>query len=403
METNQAEARYIKKRKQRAALVRAAYCLMHLFPIRARKIVFTAFEGDGGYCCNPRYIAEALLRESRQYRLVWLVNDTNRRFPKGIQKAKNTFWRRAYHLATAKVWVDNSRKEYGTQKRKGQVYIQTWHGAIAFKPLGEYRGKSFPEIARLVSKYDSSLIDYVLSNSKWCTEHYPKMLLYDGKIIKTGSPRCDLFFTKRKELYDVVRKRYGLGRKAKIILFAPTFRGGGQKGKRQVFAGIPTLDFGRMKEALERRFQGTWTVFLRLHPQLSAKMKEMPLEGKYGHMVDVSQADDMNEILAAADVLVTDYSSVAFDALCMYMPVFLYMDDLKEYTNERGRLMWDLGELPFPVAESNEELFENICRFDLGMYEDAVRVFLARQEVLEDGRASERVVGLINRISGYCI
>ncbi len=398
--SNQEEEKSIRKRKRKAYMIHHFYHMLRIFPVKKGKIVFTTFEGDGGFCCNPRYIAEELLHRQRsdrdeRYELIWLVNDMKREFPAGIQKVKNTFLNRAYHLATAQVWVDNSRKAYGTAKRKNQLYIQTWHAALEFKAVGMFRGKLFPRIAYLVSRYDSRLADYVLSNSEWCTQRYPKMLLYDGKILKTGSPRCDIFTTKRTELYRSIRERYGIPSDGKVVMFAPTFRGGGQKGKRQVYSEEPTLDFEMLSNTLHEKFGGTWYIFLRLHPQLAAQMEGIPLKNQSEYMVDVSQADDMNEVLAAADVFVTDYSSSAFDAVNMRIPVFLYADDLKEYVEDRGELMWDMKKLPFEVAETNEELRRIIERFEQKGYEDAVGEFLTECGVVEDGKASARVADVI--------
>lgn len=398
--SNQEEEKSIRKRKRKAYMIHHFYHMLRIFPVKKGKIVFTTFEGDGGFCCNPRYIAEELLHRQRsdrdeRYELIWLVNDMNREFPAGIQKVKNTFLNRAYHLATAQVWVDNSRKAYGTAKRKNQLYIQTWHAALEFKAVGMFRGKLFPRIAYLVSRYDSRLADYVLSNSEWCTQRYPKMLLYDGKILKTGSLRCDIFTTKQTELYRSIRERYGIPSDGKVVMFAPTFRGGGQKGKRQVYSEEPTLDFEMLSNTLHEKFGGTWYIFLRLHPQLAAQMEGIPLKNQSEYMVDVSQADDMNEVLAAADVFVTDYSSSAFDAVNMRIPVFLYADDLKEYVEDRGELMWDMKKLPFGVAETNEELREIIRGFEQKGYEDAVGEFLTECGVVEDGKASARVADVI--------
>lgn len=393
----QSEEACIEQRKRKARLTNCIYHMLRIFPVKNNKIVFTTFEGDGGYCCNPRYIAEELLQRNKGFEVVWLVNNMNREFPEGIRKVKNTFLNRAYHLITAKVWVDNSRKAYGTAKRNNQMYIQTWHAAIEFKAVGKFRGKLFPKMAYLVSRYDSKLADYLISNSDWCTKRYPKMLLYDGKILKTGSPRCDIFFTKRDELYKKIRDKYSVPGDARIVTFAPTFRGGSQKGKRQIFSEETTLDFKMLTEALENRFGGTWYVFLRLHPQLAAQISDMPISNKSDHMVDVSQADDMNELLAASDVLITDYSSTAFDAINMYMPVFLYADDLEEYIQERGRLMWNMDRLPFPVAKSNDELGENIRKFDESSYRNEIDKFSKKHGVLEDGHASERVVDMMER------
>jgi CDP-glycerol glycerophosphotransferase len=394
------EGQYINKRKRKAFFTSLAYWLLWALPVKKKKIVFTAFEGAGGYCCNPRYVAEELLKKEDDLELVWLVNNIEKQFPQGIRKVKNTFWRRAYHLATAKVWIDNSRKAYGTRKRKGQLYIQVWHAAIGFKPLGLFRGKLFPKIAYLVSQHDSKLADYVISNSEWCTKLIPDQLIYTGEIIKTGSPRCDIFFNGREDVYRELRKRHKLPQDVKIALFAPTFRGGSQKGNRQVFVEEPTLDFARMTEALEQKFGGTWFVFLRLHPQLAARLEQFPFKNRIANMIDVSQADDMNELAAASDVLITDYSSSVFDVINMYMPVFIYADDLEEYIRERGKLMWDMYSLPFSVAGDNDELVENIDKFDAKQYEEKIDEFSRENEVLEDGCASGKVVNLIENVIG---
>ncbi len=397
MKTLSNEDRYIRKRKWEGYRTNLFYRLLQVFPVKKKKIVFTTFEGAGGYCCNPRYIAEELLKRNKEFEIIWLVNNMEKQFPNGIKKVKNTFLNRAYHLTTAKVWVDNSRKAFGTVKRNSQLYIQTWHAALEFKPVGKFRGKLFPRIAYLVSKYDSKLADYVISNSEWYTKVIPEMLLYDGDIVKTGSPRCDIFMNGRENVYKYMRERYHIQQKVKIALFAPTFRGGSQKGNRQVFVEEPTLDFARMANALEQKFGGTWIIFLRLHPQLAAQLSQFPLKNSIQNMIDVSQADDMNELAAASDVLITDYSSSAFDVINMHMPVFIYADDLEEYTEERGRLMWDMYSLPFSVARDNDELVKNIAEFDAEEYKRKVEEFSQEHGVIEDGHASERVVELIEK------
>ncbi|GLB24138.1 hypothetical protein LXJ15735_03790 [Lacrimispora xylanolytica] len=391
------EEKYIRKRKRECLRTNLIYHLLWIFPVNKKKIVFTTFEGDGGYCCNPRYIAEELLRRKDKFEIVWLVNNMDKQFPDGVKKVKNTFFNRAYHLATAKVWVDNSRKAYGTAKRKSQLYLQTWHAALEFKPVGKFRGKLFPRIAYLVSEYDSKLADYVTSNSEWCTKLYPEMLLYHGNIVKTGSPRCDIFINRREEIYQSIRERYRMPLDAKIVLFAPTFRGGSQKGNRQVFADESTIDFRRLVKALEEKFSGNWFVFLRLHPQLAAQLEQFPLTNGASNIIDVSQADDMNELAAASDALITDYSSSAFDVINMHLPVFLYADDLDDYTEERGKLMWDMYSLPFTVAKDNDELVKNIMEFDVKEYVKKIDSFSEEHGVLEDGHASERVVDMLEK------
>ncbi len=390
---------YIIRRKGKALLHSLPYYICRVLPINQRKVVMWTFECNGGYGCSPRYIAEEILKRNREgktnYQVVWLLNNIEKEFPKEIKKVKNTLWSRAYHLSTAGIWVGNTRTSYGTRKRKKQCYIQTWHSTIAIKPIGKYRGSMFPKMAYLVSKYDSSLIDYVLSGSTWCEHMYRDGLLYQGEMIRTGTPRCDVLFNQRKEKRQEIRKKYHLPKEANILLYAPTFRGGSQKGQRSVSAEEITIDFEQLLMVLEKKFGGEWYIFLRLHPQLAVKKKKAEIQKKSKRLVDVSQMEDMNEIIAGVDIFVTDYSSAIFEGAMAGLPGFIYADDLKEYIHDRGKLFFDIDKLPFPAAFDNEGLIKNILVFDKELYERKWKNFMEETGIFEDGHASERVVDLI--------
>lgn len=393
---------YIAKRKVKAFLHSLAYYVCRIFPVDQKKIVMWTFEGDGGYGCSPKYVAEEILKRNREnrtaYKIVWLVNDVAKEFPGEIEKVKSTLWSRAYHLSTARIWISNTRTFYGTRKRKKQHYIQTWHATICIKPIGKYRGNLLPKMAYLVSAHDSELIDYVLSGSAWCDHMYPDGLIYDGEIIKTGTPRCDVLINQREEKCRQIRREYGLSEDVKIMVYAPTFRGGSQNKSRNINAEEATVDFERLISSLEQRFGGKWYVFLRLHPQLAAEMDQLKTGQTSERFIDVSQRPDMNEIIAGADAFLTDYSSAIFEADMVYIPGFIYADDLQDYIADRGNLFFDMYKLPFPVALDNEELMENILQFDEEKYRKRTEEFMEEMGIFEDGRASERVVELINSI-----
>ena len=392
---NLSEELYILYRRAKAAMSWSVYLACSIFAVRSNKIVFSAFEG-GGYGCNPRYIAEELIRrmhkDGKAYEMVWLVNDVTKKFPKEITPVKNTLWNRAYHLSTAKVWVDNARKNYGTRKRKGQFYMQTWHGQIGIKPVGKLRGKSFSRIAELVTRYDAVMEDCFLINSERCYEVFSKGF-YNEPLRKTGSPRCDVLLGDRKKAKLGVRKKLNLPQNARLCMYAPTFRGGSQAKTRKVFQEEFSLDFQRLRKALERRFQGDWYILLRLHPQLSLRNVRAGLA--VDRCIDISQEDDMYEYLSGIDAFLSDYSSAESEAALMGIPVFVYADDLEDYMGDRGKLLNDMHEFPFPVAKNNDELENNIRSFDEATYHKAVGDFFQRSGLLEDGRASARCVDII--------
>ena len=392
------EQRYIWKRIWKARFQSIPFYLCRIFPIQRKKIAFCCIEGYTGYTCNPKYIAEELLCRNDGYELVWLVNDMSKQFPKEIKVIHNTLWNRAYHLSTAHFWIDNSRKQLEARKRKGQIYIQTWHAKLGFKPTCLDRGASFSQIAYLVSKHDSDMIDYVLSNSKWYDDTLPTGMIYNGPVLRTGSPRCDILVNDRTKLCRKIREEYKLPQDAKILMYAPTFRGGSQETDRKIDANLGYPDYGRLINALEERFGGLWYIFLRLHPQLVARNMDRSLPKTKTRVIDISRVDDMYEILAGCDAFMTDYSSAAFDAAVMKIPIFIYADDYADYENERGKLLWDLRKLPFPLATDNRELREKILNFDERGYGQELEKLFKETEMKEDGRAAERVSDKIREL-----
>ena len=386
---------YVFRRRVEAALQSLPFYFWRWKPIQKNKIVFTTIEGTTGFTCNPKYIALELLKRNKGYELVWLVNNPSKAFPPGIRVVENTLWNRARELATAAVWIDNSRKQLEVRKRRGQFYLQTWHAKLGFKPTCLDRGASFSRIASLVSKHDSDMLDGVLSHCSWYDQPLPTGMIYTGRTLRSGSPRCDILVNGRAQQRKKIREAYHLAPDTNILMYCPTFRGGSQSTTRMIAKGDHAPGYDKLLAALAARFGGRWVIFLRLHPQLTARHIAAHADNK--NLIDVSTVDDMYEPLAACDAFLTDYSSAAFDAAVMNIPVFLYCDDYADYEGERGKLLWDLHQLPFPLAENDEELTKQIAVFDKTAYLEKLGQLFRECGVEESGNASKVVVDAIER------
>ena len=401
---------YIFKRKLQALGSGICFYMCRLFPIDKKLISVCTFEGRGGFGCNPKYIVEALHKLDSTYSYVWFVNDINKELPEYIKKVPNTVLSRAYWLTRSMVWIDNYRKPYGTKKRKGQLYINTWHATQGFKSIGLWRGKAFSTMAYLVSKNDSDMVDFFVTDSKWCDEVNPKGMVYDGNFLKVGAPRCDVLYGDRSKYKKTFRLKHKISEDAKVVMYAPTFREGSKNGKRLVFSEIWSIDFNRLIENLKKRFGGEWYVCIRVHPQRAEACKEYKNTDIQKYILDESKADDMYEILAAMDAYITDYSSAAMDASLTHMPVFMYADDIVQYTKDRGSLLWNLSDdtskpvtnnkkmtpnldliLPFSVSKDNDELERNILNFNKKEYLDKIKKYEDGVELVFNGDASEKV------------
>ena len=401
------ESMYVIKRIAQGKIQSIWFYLFRIFKVKERKIVFTCIEGTTGYSCNPKYIAEEFIKYNNtteeKYELFWLVNDITKAFPQEINVVKNTLINRAYHLSTAKFWIDNSRKQLECRKRSDQIYIQTWHAKLGFKPTCLDRGKSFSKIAYLVSKHDSDMVDYWLSNSDWYDNTLKTGSLYEGKVLRTGSPRCDILVevkndeTKKRKIKRDICIKNGMEQldidKLHFLMYAPTFRGGSQSTDRVLDSDNHYPDFELLRDSLEKKFGGKWIFLLRLHPQMVVRGAGTADEKA---VIDISKEDDMYEILAGCDAFMTDYSSAAFDATVLEIPVILFCDDLCDYEDERGNLLWNMESLPFVFAQNNEELNSRVLSFDNHKYLKGINKLNDDAKVVESGKASKMIVDFIS-------
>lgn len=419
MAGNSKERNYIRYRKLKAACNSLCFYLCRVFPLDKKLVSVCTFEGKGGFGCNPKYLVQELHRRDPELRFVWFVNDMTKEFPGYIRKVPNTLWSRAWWLSRSKVWIDNYRKPYGTRKRRGQYYLNVNHYTLAIKCVGLWRGKGFSEMAYLVSRNDSLMIDGVVIDSAFCEQMLPKGLVYDGAFLKTGAPRCDILHGDRSLAKRAIRQKHGLPADAKILMFAPTFREGAKNGVRSVFCETWTLDFTRLLDSLESKFGGEWYICTRVHPQLAPTFAGYADSAVAARMFDESHADDMYEILAGMDAYITDYSSACFEAALARMPVFLYADDVDTYTHDRGNLFWNMvsddrhaiginkdllpkvdATLPFPLARTNDELAADIKDFDADDYGKKLDAFMTALGVVFDGKSSGRLAELVVQEKG---
>ena len=108
---------------------------------------------------------------------------------------------------------------------------------------------------------------------------------------------------------------------------------------------------------------------------------------------------DIQELIVAADVGITDYSSWICDFMLTGRPGFLYTPDLADYDQERG-FYYPLSETPFPIAETNDELEEKILSFDEAAYAVKNEQFLEARGCKENGTAAKQIVEIIKKQCG---
>ena len=363
-------------------------------PIEPKKIVFYTM---GTYAGHGKYIIEQLLKKRSDLDVVWLVHDLKAEVPAGIRKVYANYAQRYIReLETAAIWVYDRMIPTYIVKRPGQTYIQTKHWAsVTLKTFGVDMKKFRGEQAGMdIVEYNGRMMDYLITGSDFDTRTCKQGYMFDGEVLEYGSPRSDALF-RPEEYKEKVCARYGIDPKKKLLLYAPTFR------CRQDSYYVPEskvdLDFEMTKKALDERFGGDWQIILRLHPTVCVQSRDIV---KPPFVTDASFYPDSQELVAACDITITDYSSLMFEPAFVRKPVFLFATDKADYINVERELLIDYETLPFPIAESNEELAEVIRSFEYEPYKAGVDGFMERYGVHEDGHAGERAAEFINTLLG---
>lgn len=356
--------------------------LFFLVPVKKNKVLLINFNGKG-FGCNPKYIALEILRQGLPYDLVWLVLDMNEEFPEGIRKVEFRSVRALYELATAKVIISNVKNDLRLIKKKSQYIIHTWHGSYSAKLVErEVENKLSAQYVK-ESKHHSKITDLFLSNSRLLSNRYRDSFWYEGEILECGFPRNDILFSDFGEQGRAVRAKLNIPLSGKLALYAPTFRDDGD-------TACYSLDCDGVLEALGEE----WYLLIRLHPNVGSAESLFPFGGR---LVDATAYPDMQELLLASDILITDYSSTIFEFAAMGKPSFIFASDVEAYQKMRG-LRPDFFTMPYPICRTNEALLEQLRALTPESGRDLARRFSEAFGGTDQGDASKQVTERIKAV-----
>lgn len=367
-------------------LIDAFYQTLYQSPVIKNKLFFMNYNGCG-YGCNPKYIAECLRKKhgNNYFDIVWGIDGSRHMIPADIRTVKVGTYQYYWEIATSHIWVDNVRKQIDIRKREGQFYIQTWHGAAPMKKVEGDIGDKVPQSHINAGKRDSEMADLFLSGSRFYTDLYRKAFWYDGEILEAGLPRQDIFwnieYAKKK-----VKEYYHIAGDRRIVLYAPTFRD-------DFNTAAYDLDILAVRKAIEQRFSCQCVMCVSRHPN----NRYIQYHFEPQSYIDVGGYDDFEELLAAADILITDFSGCAYDFSFTGNPVFLYQKDYQKMAAQRDFYV-SMEDMPYPGARTNEELIQNIFEYDGSLYLESLKRFMDRFGSFDDGHASERVCERIMRV-----
>ena len=349
------------------------------------------FECDRGthYSDSPRYIFEELAARNPGLELVWALNTTDRvRGPRTrkIRRHSPTYW---WIASRARYWVTNQNMHPDLVPARSTRYLQTWHGTPLKKMQHDVehmagRDADYETRAARLTSYWSVL----LSPSPYATRSFRSAFRYEGEVLEVGYPRNDILASDRAAAARrLVRQRLGVPADKKVVLYAPTFRDDMRNGVHWQH------DLGLDIEGLEREIGDRAVLLVRFHPLVRTKLPESSTASGFAR--DAAKYPDIQELLAAADVLITDYSSVFFDFAITGRPMVFFAYDIAHYREDlRGFYLDYEQSVPGPIVTTNEALRAEVSKSLDGASETDEQLEEFRQVYAphDDGSASRRVV-----------
>jgi CDP-glycerol glycerophosphotransferase (TagB/SpsB family) len=327
-----------------------------------------------GYSCNPRAIHQRARELKPNLRGVWVVKE-GATVPDGVEHV--VAGTEAYYdaIARATYFVNNVNFPDHVVKRDGQIHVMTHHGTPLKKmgmDLADMPGKrNLAGVLRRCRRWDYSVSANPFSTLVW-ERAYPTRY----ETLETGYPRNDVLANATAETVRAARAALGIADGQTAVLYAPTHR---------EYSDDPTppLDLAAFADGLGPEH----VVMARLHYFHDEHPMLRELHGA-GRIRDVASHPSVEELCLAADLLVTDYSSIMFDYAVLDRPIVIHAPDWEVYREQRGTYFDLLSGGPGPVGRTGDEVLELVRSGG----EAPRAAFRERFCSLDDGRAAERVV-----------
>ncbi len=275
--------------------------------------------------------------------------------------------------------------------RKGTKIYQLWHACGAFKKFGMSTAELiFGDNRKSLEKYPNyGNLSYVTVSSPeviWAYEEAMNLKNTKTQVVATGVSRTDVFYDQHfiEQSKAAVYSVCPTAENKKIILYAPTFRGRVAKAESPDCLDIP---------AMKRALGDEYVLLIKHHPFV--KQPPVVPEDCADFAMDVTKSLEIDQLLCASDVCVSDYSSLIFEYSLFERPMIFFAYDLDDYFDWRG-FYYNYDELtPGPVVKETEEIIDYIRHLDARFDQAQVHAFKEKFMSSCDGHATDRIMALV--------
>ena len=355
--------------------------LCGIFVRHNNQMVLLSSFGGKKYDDSPKAIYEKMCKDARfrNFRFIWAFHNPDDFDVPGATKIKTDSLKYFLTALRSRVWITNSSMERGLSfKPNATLYVNTWHGSTIKK-----MGSDIDESNTSFRSLGKMKVDIMTAQNEEQTNIFSRVFDIPRKnFLVCGLPRNDFLLDATAEYIAKVRERLQLPRGKKIILYAPTFREFDRDSHGVILK--PPIDLEKWKAVLTDEYILLFRAHYEVATVLGLKTDEF--------CRDVTDYPDLNDLLLAADIMISDYSSIIFDYALLEKPILHYCYDYDRYEAERGMYM-DIREY-LDGSDKEDELLKLLKNMDWQAETDRAKSFKEKFS-LQDGHATDAVLDAI--------
>lgn len=334
---------------------------------------------------NPLGIYRELMRRGTSMEPLWTVARADLTVPEGARAVVHGSPEWLEAVATSRYLVNNTNFPPYFRKSPGQVYCQTWHGTPLKRLAHDMPAGSINENFLALYDREAAAWDFLLAANEFSAGTLAGAFRYTGPVLRVGYPRNDRLVTASQQERQAIRTRLGVEEHERLLLYGPTWRASHRTALGQ-FA--PVNHF-----APEGGLPDGWRLAFRGHSHTHGA--HVPAIA--GGALDVTRYPDVTDLLIAADVLLTDYSSLMFDFTITGRPVLFLAPDLGDYKGSRGFYFDFEAESPGPILTTAGQVVAALADLPsvVAQYRERYASWRERFNAWEDGQAASAVVDAV--------
>ena len=355
------------------------YCILKIFPTKNKIVMITRQSNTP--TLDFRLLKEEIENTDNSIMIETLCNkiESNALYRAGVlYKIKYILYilKIMYNLATSKVCiVDGYCIPVCILKHKKKLkIIQIWHASGAVKKFGyqilDKEAGSNSRIANLMCMHKN--YDYIIAPSEATKKYFSEAFnTPEDKIVKLGLPRLEYISESKYSKSEEILKKYPKLKEKKNILYIPTFR--------------KNNDFNAVEKILEYKIdENKYNLIISLHP-----LDTTPVPEKY--LVDKKYSS--YDLIKIADYIITDYSALSIEASVLNKPIFIFLPDIKEYTEETGLNINLKEELSTFTCENFGEIIDKIEKKEYNTKE--IEKYREKYIEIDENKATENLASFI--------